>query len=104
MQVQVPIIENQRCKELYQKINADFYEDFIFGDYVICEGFEVGGKASCKGDSGGPLVLPIIRPNGLFPFYQIGIISFGAGCGRPNIPGVNVNVQYFSQWIKDRIY
>lgn len=80
MQVQVPIIENKMCKDSYFRINATIFQrDSQFDDRIICDGFMKGGKGSCSGDSGGPLMLPISRGNGLFPFYQIGIVSYSKG-------------------------
>lgn len=52
--------------------------------------------------SGGPLMLPI-HENGRFPFYQIGIVSYGIGCGRPNVPGVYANVSYYHDWIEEKL-
>lgn len=52
--------------------------DFPFDDRVLCAGFDNGNKDSCQGDSGGPVMLPI-HQNGSFPFYQIGVISWGEG-------------------------
>lgn len=100
MEVQVPIIENKVCHASFKRISLIlFHNDFQFDDRVVCDGHSEGGKGSCKGDSGGPLVLPIAGANGTFPFYQIGIISYG----RKNTPGVNTNVQYFAEWIKNKI-
>lgn len=42
-----------------------------------------GGRDACFGDSGGPLVIG--RGTTL---RQIGVVSFGRGCGRPGFPGV----------------
>lgn len=100
MQVQVPVNSNNKCKGRYHRIGE---EDFDFDDRVICAGFIKGGKDSCQGDSGGPLMLPIAGENGTFPFYQIGIVSWANGCAKPNLPGVNTNVQYFADWILRRL-
>lgn len=55
-----------------------------------------------SGDSGGPMMLPEYE-NGRFPYYQIGINSYGLGCARPNIPGVYTNVRQFIDWIKSKL-
>lgn len=101
MQVQVPVITNKQCKESYQRI-GEFRADIQFDGRVICAGCEAGGKDSCHGDSGGPLMLPVYE-NGTFSFHQIGIISYGSGCGKPNVPSVNSNVQYYADWIKKKV-
>lgn len=41
------------------------------------------GRDTCQGDSGGPMFK---KAHGRY--YQIGITSFGAGCGAPGYPGV----------------
>ena len=52
-------------------------------------------KDSCQGDSGGPLFW-----NGS-PRIQIGIVSYGVGCGLPRFPGVysEVNNPHIRSWI-----
>ena len=101
MQVQLPVINNIACKESYRKIDL-LRSDIQFDDRVVCAGYIIGGKDSCQGDSGGPLMLPIFD-NGTFAFYQIGIVSWGDGCAQPNIPSVNTNVQYYAEWIKNKL-
>ena len=43
------------------------------------------GKDTCQGDSGGPIFVEEITTG---QFLQIGITSFGRGCGARNYPGV----------------
>lgn len=87
MQVQVPVSTNEKCKKNYEKIGVK--EDVQFDEKVLCAGFDAGGQDSCSGDSGGPLMLPI-ENNGKFPFYQIGIISWGEGNSFTRSLPVNV--------------
>lgn len=47
-------------------------------------------------------MLPI-RGNTGFPFYQIGVVSSGLGCGKPNIPGLYTNVIHQIDWIKTKL-
>ncbi|XFF91272.1 hypothetical protein AB1E18_017491 [Capra hircus] len=81
-EVQVGIINTTMCNHLFSM--PDFRVD-IWGD-MICAGDPQGGKDSCFGDSGGPLVC---EKKGLW--YQVGVVSWGVGCGRPNRPGVYTN-------------
>lgn len=53
----------------------------------------------CGGDGGSPLVCPISNQPGRY--HQVGIVSWGIGCGEHNIPGVYVNLGIFRDWIDD---
>lgn len=90
------------CKVKYMKAGIPGIKARFGEENVMCAGNLYGGEDSCKGDSGGPLMLPI-HENGKFPFYQIGVVSYGYGCGRPDVPGVYARVQHFQQWINRKI-
>merc|ERR1719219_3250764 len=45
------------------------------------------GDGVCYGDSGGPLTIQDHRKS-----VQLGIVSWGIGCGKKEYPGVFVNV------------
>jgi hypothetical protein len=63
----------------------------------LCAGVPEGGKDDCHGDSGGPLV----GRDNQGQWVQIGIVSWGIGCGRPGHPGVYTPVSAFANWIRE---
>jgi secreted trypsin-like serine protease len=64
----------------------------VDGATQICAGN--GGSDACQGDSGGPLVLR--TANGP---VQVGVVSWGLGCARPENPGVYMRVSAYAGWI-----
>ncbi|XP_016066898.1 PREDICTED: testisin-like [Miniopterus natalensis] len=90
-EVQVGVINTTMCNYLYSQ---PYFSHNIWGD-MICAGFAQGGKDACFGDSGGPLAC---EKKGLW--YQVGVVSWGVGCGRPNRPGVYTNVSMHFKWMQ----
>ncbi|CAL4169084.1 unnamed protein product, partial [Meganyctiphanes norvegica] len=83
-EVDVPILD----------INCGGYETITSN--MMCAGYpETGGKDSCQGDSEGPL---IVNENG--KYVQVGVTSWGIGCGWKNHPGVYARVSKVLDWIK----
>ena len=54
------------------------------------------GKDSCNGDSGGPLVY---RQASDYPWYQVGVVSFGTSQCGTGTPGVYTRVSAYMDWI-----
>uniref|UniRef100_A0A667J2T2 Peptidase S1 domain-containing protein n=1 Tax=Lynx canadensis TaxID=61383 RepID=A0A667J2T2_LYNCA len=90
-EAQVSIINNSRCDFLFRRPGFLSYDP----DDMICAGSENGQRDACKGDSGGPLAC---EKRGVW--IQVGIVSWGSGCGRPNRPGVYTNVSRHFNWIR----
>jgi len=77
----VPALDNEKCNGRHYYMNA-------ITDQMICAGFDDGGYDSCQGDSGGPIVQRVQQSDGTFVDYDIGVVSFGAGCAEAKKPGV----------------
>ncbi|XP_070708472.1 serine protease 33 [Pempheris klunzingeri] len=95
-QVQVPIISQSSCWEMYRTDPTE-QVDILYD--MICAGYQEGSKDSCQGDSGGPLVCQMV--NGTW--VQAGVVSFGLGCARPNKPGVYTRLTSYSTFISNTI-
>ncbi|XP_015180998.1 PREDICTED: proclotting enzyme-like [Polistes dominula] len=85
-EVSIPVWSNKECK-------------FKYGAAApggIVDSFLCAGQAamdSCSGDSGGPLMVNDGR------WTQVGIVSWGIGCGKGQYPGVYTRVTHFLPWI-----
>uniref|UniRef100_A0A1B0GJV0 Putative trypsin-1 n=1 Tax=Lutzomyia longipalpis TaxID=7200 RepID=A0A1B0GJV0_LUTLO len=87
-EVKVPILSNSECKQ-------SKYGSSRITENMLCAGYKEGGRDSCQGDSGGPM--HVLGANGLY--QQVGIVSWGQGCARPDYPGVYTRVNRFRSWI-----
>lgn len=85
-QVAIPLLSDASCSAAY---SGDITEN------MLCAGEMSGGKDSCYGDSGGPLILGDSSSTAV----QVGIVSWGNGCGLANFPGVYTRLANYSAWL-----
>jgi len=86
----VPFVSDTTCN------SRTMYNGQIIASDEICAGFTQGGTDTCQGDSGGPM----FRRDAADAWIQVGIVSWGDGCARPNKPGVYSQVSTFSAAIR----
>lgn len=89
--VSVPIWSNSQCRLKYGSAAPGG-----IADHMICAGSEA--QDSCSGDSGGPLMV-----NEGHAWYQVGVVSWGIGCGQGRYPGVYSRITSFLPWIQKNI-
>ncbi|MDT5030255.1 MAG: hypothetical protein QOC94_426 [Actinoplanes sp.] len=86
----VPFVSDTTCN------SAAMYNGQIIPSDEICAGYTAGGVDTCQGDSGGPM----FRRDSANAWIEVGIVSWGDGCARPNKPGVYSQVSTFAATIK----
>lgn len=92
------IVSRQLCTDSLRKTRLGPY--FQLHKSFLCAGSKFR-KDVCLGDGGSPLICEIPgQPN---RYHQIGIVSWGIGCGDHKSPGVYVNLALFRKWIDDEM-
>ncbi|CAG0899504.1 unnamed protein product [Darwinula stevensoni] len=94
--VELPLVEQIECEKRYRSTKLGQW--FRLHRSFLCAG-GVMGEDTCTGDGGGPLVC--YDPD-KGSWYQAGIVAWGIGCGN-EIPGIYVDVGYFTPWIDEEI-
>jgi trypsin len=89
-EVDVYPVDSDKCILQYSEATI------IDPTHMLCASNPSPDHDSCQGDSGGPL---LDTATGV----QVGIVSFGIGCGNPKFPGVYTRVSAYTNWIHDRI-
>jgi secreted trypsin-like serine protease len=82
----VPFVSDTTCN------SAAMYNGEVIPSDEICAGYAAGGVDTCQGDSGGPM----FRRDSANAWIEVGIVSWGDGCARPNKPGVYSQVSTFA--------
>ncbi|KAL7428210.1 hypothetical protein ACHAXM_001172, partial [Skeletonema potamos] len=82
----VNVVSNEECAQSEGYVNSEFgsLKSMISGNMLCAADI---GEGSCQGDSGGPLVVKGKNVHGSDD-VQVGVVSWGAGCAHPDIPGV----------------
>jgi len=89
--VDVPIFNRRNCERVMKR---ELSNRFRLRDGEICAGGEAG-KDSCDGDGGSPLVCQSKEGN----WHVVGLVAWGVGCAKPDIPGMYVNVYHYIDFI-----
>ncbi|XP_019871299.1 proclotting enzyme-like [Aethina tumida] len=89
-EVNIPIWSNRDCRQKYGHAAPGGIVD-----HMLCAG--QASKDSCSGDSGGPLMVNSGK------WTQVGVVSWGIGCGKGQYPGVYTRVEKFLPWITKNI-
>ncbi|EEB19288.1 trypsin-zeta, putative [Pediculus humanus corporis] len=103
----VPLWNKSACED---SLRREFGPEYKLSDTLVCAGsqgqdacdkFKSETLTECKslcGDGGGPLVC---QKEG--QWYQVGVISYGIGCGQKKSPGVYTYVPKYERWIKETV-
>jgi secreted trypsin-like serine protease len=92
-QANVDYIPTSTCND------KDGYNGKVNDNIMFCAGVQGGGKDSCQGDSGAPIVIKSGGKDGTTDL-QVGVVSWGYGCGSAKFPGVYARVSGGEDWIK----
>ncbi|XP_021503615.1 serine protease 44-like [Meriones unguiculatus] len=90
-EVELSIMRHEDCNEILKDSTGKIFS--LVQEGTVC-GYSEKGADACQGDSGGPFVCEINKT-----WVQVGIVSWGIGCGRLGFPGVYTEVSYYRDWI-----
>jgi secreted trypsin-like serine protease len=91
MEVEVTVQDRALCEANYRAVAPGTR----ITENMWCAGVPEGGKDSCQGDSGGFIGAPTADGR----WVQLGVVSWGIGCARPELFGVYTRVGNYGAWI-----
>ncbi|XP_072447419.1 serine protease 52-like [Chiloscyllium punctatum] len=86
-EVEVELIDWHSCQKWVKGLTRN----------MLCAGYEEGGRDACQGDSGGPLMCQGMNSES---WIQVGIVSWGSGCGQSRSPGVYTLLANYLDWLE----
>ncbi|GIY21743.1 protein masquerade [Caerostris darwini] len=93
-EAQVPLIDDTEC---VANVTEALTSSFILPVSSFCSGGQ-GKQDVCQGDAGSPLVCEVGG------YYElVGLVSWGLGCGRNDVPSIYIKVPAFMGWINQII-
>ncbi|WP_084434245.1 S1 family peptidase [Kibdelosporangium aridum] len=87
LKAKVDFVNDDTCKAA-----GGFYAGLIPSAEICAGNIPAGSTDTCQGDSGGPM----FRRDNNNAWIQVGITSWGEGCGRDGKPGVYTEVNTFA--------
>uniref|UniRef100_A0A8C7C0Y9 Peptidase S1 domain-containing protein n=1 Tax=Neovison vison TaxID=452646 RepID=A0A8C7C0Y9_NEOVI len=94
-EAELNIVRYEKCNTMLQT-EMETSSDLVKKG-MVC-GYSTQGKDACQGDSGGPLVCELNKT-----WVQVGIVSWGIGCGRKKLPGIYTEVSFYKDWVIYRL-
>ncbi|XP_037798373.1 phenoloxidase-activating factor 2-like isoform X1 [Penaeus monodon] len=96
--VKLPATNYKQCETIMRTTRLGRH--FNLHPTFMCAG-GLEGEDLCTGDGGAPLVCPgLTNPK---QYVQVGISSWGIGCGSEGIPGVYASVSELIPWINNQL-
>jgi len=92
--VPLPLVPHADCQAKLRTTRLRKY--FALDRSFTCAG-GVGTKDTCTGDGGSPLACQ--DPRNPDRYVQLGVVSWGIGCGLEGVPGVYADVNQQVDWI-----
>ena len=96
--VTLPVVDDFECESALRRTRLG--GGFTLHDSFVCAGGKAGRDA-CTGDGGSALACEDPQQPGRY--VQLGVVSWGIGCGTPGLPGVYADVRQFTDWIAEEM-